>query len=239
MSHPFTQPGSKQNHLTPAGFKVWRPGQVAYRDALAFQEQLVEQRPDGSFDLLILLEHPHVITLGRSADEENLRCPPAELLNAGIECISTRRGGDITLHNPGQLVGYPIVDLNHYQRDLHLFLRLLEKTLIATLADFGIIGETLTGKTGVWTGGRKIASIGVAVRRWISYHGFALNVCNDLAAFDNIVPCGLADVTMTSMAKELGKQIDIAQVTETLTGHFASTMQRPFLGSYYDHQTSS
>lgn len=205
-----------------------------YRDALVFQEKLVEQRSRESFDLLILLEHPHVITLGRSTGTENLRCSQQTLLDSGVECVATRRGGDVTLHNPGQLVGYPIIDLNNYQRDLHQYLRRLEETLIATLTDFGIEGETVTGKTGVWTKGRKIASIGVAVRRWISYHGFALNICNDLTAFDDIVPCGLADVTMTSMSKEAGKVIDTNLVAESLIGHFANTMQSPLLGSYYD-----
>ncbi len=191
-------------------------------------------RPTWPHDLLILLEHPAVITLGRNTDSNNLRHSPAELQQAGIDCVSSRRGGDITLHNPGQLIGYPIVDLNYYRRDLHHFLRLLEKVLIQTLAEFDLTASTIPGKTGVWIGSRKIASIGIAVRRWISYHGFALNVDNDLSAFEAIVPCGLPDVTMTSMTRELGRPLDHEVVAEALILHFSTLMQRPYLGSY-DH----
>jgi lipoate-protein ligase B len=212
---------------------------MAYRDAQAHQETLISQRPHWSSDLLILLEHPSVITLGRNTNEDNLLWTRETLKAEGIEYLASRRGGDITLHSPGQLVGYPIVDLNHYQRDLHRFLRLLEKTLIETLSDFGLVGESLPGKTGVWVAGRKIASIGVAVRRWISYHGFALNIDNDLAAFEAIVPCGLADVTMTSMSKELGVQIDKNDVGDSLIDHFSVVMQRPFLGNFNDYATST
>jgi len=223
---------------TPQGFRVWRPGLIAYRDAQARQESLVGQRRRWSFDLLILLEHPPVITFGRNARQENLLWNDAALQAAGIDCAASRRGGDVTLHVPGQLVGYPIVDLNHYQRDLHRFLRLLEKILICTLADHGLAGESQQGKTGVWIEERKIASIGVAVRHWISYHGFALNIDNDLSAFKAIIPCGLPGIAMTSMSMELGRPVDKHAVAETLTGHFGKIMQRPLLGSYHDTTTA-
>lgn len=233
MIHTPSKTGSPGSQTIPAGFKVWRPGKVTYRDALAFQEELVELRRDRNYDLLLLLEHPAVITFGRNAKGEHLCASPEELLTSGIECFKTRRGGDITLHNPGQLVGYPVVDLNHYQRDLHRYLRLLEESLIATLADYKLDAKTIPGKTGVWIDDRKIASIGVAVRRWVSYHGFALNISNDLSTFEKIVPCGLAGVKMTSMSKELNRDVDLDQVAEIFINHFGNIMQRPLLGDYY------
>lgn len=211
---------------------------MAYRDAQLHQEHLLARRPDWPFDLLILLEHPPVITLGRSANRENLIWSDEALQARGIECVASQRGGDITLHGPGQLVGYPIVDLNHYQRDLHRFLRSLEQILIRTIADHGLTGETLPGKTGVWVDGRKIASIGIAVRRWISYHGFALNIDNDLSVFKAIIPCGLSGVTMTSMRAELGGPVDKEAVSLALIQHFGAVLRRPLLGDY-DDQTST
>ena len=235
MPRQSVKPDLKKEPLkAPDGFRVWRPGLLDYRDAQTCQEALVSQRPHWPFDLLILLEHPPVITLGRNTNEDNLLWTPAALKSAGIDCFASRRGGDITLHSPGQLVGYPIVDLNHYQRDLHRFLRQLEKVLIGTLGDYGLKAEALSGKTGVWIDGRKIASIGIAVRHWISYHGFALNIDNDLSAFEAIVPCGLPGVAMTSMSEELGRPVDKIAVTETLTAHFGSVFQRPLLGMYHD-----
>jgi lipoate-protein ligase B len=212
---------------------------LAYRDAQSHQETLVDRRPQWPFDLLILLEHPLVITFGRKSKRENLLWSEETLKGAGIECLVSRRGGDITLHGPGQLVGYPIVDLSHYQKDLHRFLRQLEQVLIHTLADFGLRGVTVPGKTGVWINGNKIASIGLAVRQWVSYHGFALNIDNDLDMFRAIVPCGLADVTMTSMRRELGCPVDMNAVTEGVIHHFGKIMQRPLIGSYDDDQTTA
>jgi len=207
---------------------------MVYRDAQICQDDLVSHRPDWSYDLLLLLEHPPVITFGRNTDHNNLLWSEQSLRAAGIDCVETRRGGDMTLHNPGQLVGYPIVDLNGYQRDVHTFLRRLEEVLVATIADYGLSGRTIDGKTGVWIEDRKIASIGVAVRRWISYHGFALNIDNDLSSFAAIIPCGLADVTMTSMSRELGKAVDKDAVAQTLVGHFERIMQRTYLGTFDD-----
>lgn len=212
---------------------------MAYRDAEARQEHLVAQRRRWPYDLLILLEHPPVITLGRSAGQANLLWSTETLKSAGIDCATSRRGGDITLHAPGQLVGYPIVDLTCCGKDIHRFLRRLEKVLILTLADFGLAGEARPGQTGVWTHGRKIASIGLAVRRWISYHGFALNIDNDLKTFQSIVPCGLPGVTMTSMASELGRPPDKDTVAERVIHHFGDVMQRTLLGTFDDEPTST
>lgn len=217
---------------TPEGFRVWRPGIIDYRDAQARQEALVAERPRWAHDLLVLLEHPPVITLGRNSSRQHLLWTDEALQASGIDCLATRRGGDITLHNPGQLVGYPIVDLNHFNRDLHLYLRRLEEILICTLSDFGLSAHTLPGKTGVWIGERKIASIGVAVRHWISYHGFALNIDNDLGIFQAIVPCGLENVTMTSMARELAGPVDKHQVAAGLIRHFGRILQRKYLGNH-------
>jgi len=212
---------------------------MAYREAQTYQEELINYRQRWTFDLLIILEHPPVITFGRNTNRDHLLWTVEALQAAGIDCSASRRGGDITLHGPGQLVGYPIVDLNHYNRDLHRFLRLLEEVLIRTLHDYGLKGESVRGKTGVWVSGRKIASIGLAVRHWISYHGFALNVDNDLAVFDAIVPCGLPGVSMTSMAEELDRTVDRDAVVEILIHHFGEVMRRPLLGSYHDEPTTS
>ncbi len=240
MSQPSEAPyGEVKPPVIPQGFRVWRPGLVSYRDAQAHQENLVNRRPQWPFDLLILLEHPPVITIGRNTRQDNLLWSAEALQAAGIECSASRRGGDITLHAPGQLVGYPIVDLNHYQRDLHRFLRLLEQVLIRTLADYGLVGTSIPGKTGVWVDGRKIASIGLAVRHWISYHGFALNIDNDLAYFRAIIPCGLPGITMTSMGRELDRPIDRNAVAEGVIHHFGDIMQRPLLGSYDDIPTTA
>jgi lipoate-protein ligase B len=171
---------------------------------------------------LLLLEHPPVVTLGRGASEENLLAPPDELRARGIEVHRVGRGGDVTYHGPGQLVGYPIIDLDaRAARDVHAFLRLLEGSLIEVLAELGLAAKQITGMTGVYVdlersprpspggsvpGGkreRKIASIGIGLRRWVTFHGFALNLTLDLADFETIVPCGLGDVEMTSLAREL------------------------------------
>lgn len=202
-------------------FRVWRPGRLPYRDALVLQQRLLSERASVSYDSLLLLEHPPVITLGRSADRGHLRWSLAALEAAGIDCQNSSRGGDITLHSPGQLVGYPIVDLNPFDRDLHGYLRRLELLLIETLGDFGILAASRPGRTGVWVGARKIASIGIAVRHWTSWHGFALNVSNDLSLFQAIVPCGLDGVSMTSMTCELGRVPSLDHVSQSLIRRFA------------------
>ena len=187
-------------------------GCISYGDALARQQALVEARRAGrSGDCLLLLEHPPVITLGRSAQAGHMRTPAAALRSRGIEVHEARRGGDVTYHGPGQLVGYLIADLAaRGARDLHAWLRRMEAALMDALAALGVSGRRVEGLTGVFAGDpgagppRKIASIGIGLRRWISYHGFALNATLDLAGFDDIVPCGLHGVSMTSVARELG-----------------------------------
>ena len=183
-----------------------RLGRIGYQDALDIQLRIVERmkatEPDDA--VLLLLEHEPVVTIGRSGSVEHLLVSPEELARRGVELHESSRGGDITYHGPGQLVGYPIVRLAAAGRDVHRFLRGVEAVLIAALGRFGIEARRVEGLTGVWVGDAKIAAIGIAFTRWISYHGFALNVATDLSAFDLIVPCGIADKPVTSMARLLG-----------------------------------
>jgi lipoate-protein ligase B len=214
-------------------FRTLRPGSLSYRSALALQEELLERRRQGNEDILILLQHPPVVTLGRGANDRNLLLPAAELGRRGIDLERVGRGGDVTYHGPGQLVGYPIVDLGPLGRDLHRFLRLLEATLIDTLAAFGLAGEQIAGRTGVWVEGEKVASIGVGVRRWVSWHGFALNVAaDDLAGFAAIVPCGLPGVRMTSLERLLGRTVPLPQVEEEIIRTFAKIFLSQYAGEY-------
>jgi lipoate-protein ligase B len=178
-------------------------GVGAYREVLALQETLVARRHKGEIpDTLILVEHPPVYTLGRSGNDSNILAKPEDLKQRGIEVIRIGRGGDVTFHGPGQLVGYPIFNLSAHKQDLHWYLRQLEEVLIVALEEFGIGAERNPGLTGVWTEGRKIASIGVHAKQWVTWHGFALNVTTELSAFDLIVPCGIPGVVMTSVAAE-------------------------------------
>ena len=178
---------------------------MPYASALALQREAAMARLAGGIadDLLLLVEHPPVITLGRSAKLGNLLASPDLLAARGVELFEVERGGDVTFHGPGQLVGYPIVDLARHRQDLHWYLRQLEAVMIRSLAAIGIAAARNPGKTGVWVGNRKIASIGVHARQWVTWHGFALNVTTDLSYFDLIVPCGIQDVTMTSVEREL------------------------------------
>ena len=178
---------------------------MSYAEALDVQRAAARARIDGTLadDLLLLVEHPPVVTTGRSTKAGHVLLAPEDLAARGVELFDVDRGGDVTFHGPGQIVGYPIVDLRHHKEDLHWYLRQLESSLIRALAAFGIVGEQNKGLTGVWTGGRKIASIGVHARQWVTWHGFALNVTTDLSYFDLLVPCGIAGVTMTSIEQEL------------------------------------
>jgi lipoyl(octanoyl) transferase len=180
--------------------EIIHAGMVPYPDALAWQRQLAEDRIAGRLphDLLLLLEHPPVVTFGRNSQMSHLLRPD------GIDVFEVERGGDVTFHGPGQLVGYPILDLGAYKKDLHWYLRTLEQALIYGLALLDIPAERNPGFTGVWTHGRKIASIGIHVKQWVTWHGFALNLTTDLAHFDRIVPCGIQGVEMTSVARERG-----------------------------------
>ena len=183
---------------------------MSYADALALQRDAAKARLAGvlAHDLLLLVQHPPVITLGRSTKEGNLLASSAELAARGVELFDVERGGDVTFHGPGQLVGYPIVNLERHTQDLHWYLRQLEEAMIRALATFGIAGTRTSGKTGVWVRGRKIASIGVHARQWVTWHGFALNVTTDLSYFDLMVPCGIQDVVMTSVERELLESTD-------------------------------
>ncbi len=180
-------------------------GATPYREGLALQDALVRARADGrTGDWLLYPDHPPVLTMGRSSSAGNILVDPETLARSGVEVFEVPRGGDVTWHGPGQLVGYPIVALDRVDRDLHRWLRTLEEALIRALARWGIAGNRMEGRTGVWTSDCKIASLGVAVRRWVGYHGFALNVRPDLSGFSLIHPCGLPGVRMTSMADLLG-----------------------------------
>jgi len=191
-------------------------GLVDYAQALAWQEELVRRRCQGAGeDLLLLLEHSPVFTLGRGGDERYLLNP------RGVPVYRVGRGGEVTFHGPGQLVGYPIIDLTCHGRDVHAYLRALEKMLIATLAEYDLYAQCKEGLTGVWVEEAKIASIGVGVRRWITSHGFALNINTDLSYFADIVPCGLAGVRMTSLAELRTQPVSLATVKSCVAQAFA------------------
>lgn len=194
-------------------------GRIAYGAALELQQQLVAERKQGLIpDRLLLLEHGHVVTLGRNGHMENLLATEEVLERAGISFYPTDRGGDVTYHGPGQLVGYPILDLRDWKRDVGAYVRGVEQAIIDTLAEFGIAGERIPKLTGVWVEGRKIAAIGVHISRWVTSHGFALNVSTDLSYFQYIVPCGLTK-PVTSMA-QLGVRASVEETGEILAGHF-------------------
>jgi lipoate-protein ligase B len=203
-------------------------GVMPYAEALEHQRAVARDRISGAIpeDVLLLVEHPPVVTLGRSSKDKNLISSPAFLASKGVELFEVERGGDVTFHGPGQLVGYPIIDLKRHRQDLHWYLRQVEEALIRTLSRYGISGERSTGYTGVWTSGRKIASIGVHARDWVTWHGFALNVVTDLSYFDLIVPCGIQDVEMTSIAKEikLRGQDPVSTLTVDTVGEVAAEM---------------
>jgi lipoyl(octanoyl) transferase len=212
------------------GGELWveRKGLVRYGEALAYQRDVARARIAGSIpeDVLLLLEHPPVVTFGRSSKEQHLLASPATLIEQGVELFEVERGGDVTFHGPGQLVGYPIIDLKRHRRDLHWYLRRVEEALIHALEEFGIVAERNPGFTGVWTLGRKIASIGVHARDWVTWHGFALNVTTNLSYFDLMVPCGIEAVTMTSMARELGgAEPSMREVEDAVVRAFAELFQ--------------
>ena len=195
--------------------RVARCGRVPYEIALAWQEALVARRLDGGPDVLLVLEHPPVYTLGRGADARFL----GAAAEGDIPVVQVGRGGQVTYHGPGQLVGYPIVGLRDLRPDVRWYVRGLEEVLISALADLGIAAERRPGLTGVWVGPRKIGSIGVAIRRWVTWHGFALNVAPDVSGFAAITPCGIDGVVMTSVAREGGPS-DIGTVAEVVVRRF-------------------
>jgi lipoyl(octanoyl) transferase len=209
--------------------EVRRLGVVKYGEALELQKQLVEDRKAGRIsDQLLLLQHPPVITLGvRSRDDRpHVLAPQEALEREGVELFETGRGGDVTFHGPGQLVGYPILDLNPDRRDVHRYVRDLEEALIRTVASFGVSAGRQTGLTGVWVGDHKLAAIGVRIARWITSHGFALNVATNLEGFRLIVPCGLSDKGVTSLSKLIQKDIPLPDVENAVIAAMADVFDR-------------
>jgi lipoate-protein ligase B len=199
-------------------------GLIEYADALELQRRLVAARAAERVpDLLLLCEHPPIVTIGRSGSRDDVgHAIPAH----GIPVVAIERGGEVTYHGPGQLVGYPILALNGPERDLHALLRRLEEVILCTLAAFGIAAERVPGRTGVWVGDAKVCAIGVAVRRWVTFHGFALNVHTDLRPFEWIVPCGQRDGRVASMRCLLRAPLDIAAVQAEVCAQFARVFSR-------------
>jgi len=214
--------------MTDSGLSIHWLGRISFGETLRLQEEIVaKKRLDDSLgDELLLLEHEPVYTIGRTPDQSSLR----DVAHLPHPLFPINRGGQATYHGPGQLIGYPIIDLRRCGKDLHHYLRWLEQLLVDMLADVGVAAETRPGLTGVWTKGRKIASIGVGVRHWITMHGFALNVCGDLAPFEHIVPCGITNVTMTSIEKETGRTWSVAEISSRAKGitrrHIAELRRR-------------
>lgn len=202
---------------------------MAYGDALALQRALADdRRADRVGDLLLLVEHPPVLTLGVRGDggRGHILVTDEALAARGIEVFETGRGGDITYHGPGQLVGYPILDLKPDRQDVHRYVRDLEEALIRTAGDYGIAAERVPGLTGVWVGRDKLAAIGVRIARWVTSHGFALNVSTDLDQFNLIVPCGIADRGVTSIERLLGRRVEMREVEERIASRFCEVFGR-------------
>lgn len=221
-------------------------GHIDYKQAWDYQEKLFDQiiaikrqnrREETNLETqsyLLFCEHPHVYTLGKSGDEKNLLVNEEYLKSRGATFHKINRGGDITYHGPGQIVGYPILDLENFFTDIHKYLRFLEKAVILTLADYGIESGRSDGETGVWLesgteNARKICALGVRSSRWVTMHGFAFNVNPDLDYFGNIIPCGIVDKSVTSMEQELGKKVDIQEVRDKLKVHLATIFEMTLL----------
>ena len=209
--------------------EIRRLGLVPYADGVELQRRFVEERrADRIPDQLLLLEHPPVITLGVKVrhDQSNVLATPDTLARAGVELFETGRGGDVTYHGPGQVVGYPILDLRPDRCDVHRYVRDLEDVMIAASADFGVSAGRVAGLTGAWVGDDKLAAIGVRIARWITSHGFAFNVSTDLSHFDLIVPCGIRNRGVTSLDRVLGKTVRIREVEDAITRAFARVFDR-------------
>jgi len=206
---------------------VRRLGRLSYADGLDLQAQLVARRQAGEVpDTLLLLEHEPVFTLGRSARRENVLLSEEALRERGFALFDTGRGGDVTYHGPGQVVGYPILDLSPDRRDAHRYVRDLEEVMIRTCADYAIPAGRVAGLTGTWVGPDKIGAIGVRIARWVTSHGFAFNVSTDLAPFSLIVPCGIQNRGVTSLERLRGRSVPLDEVMDRLTGHLAAVFQR-------------
>jgi lipoyl(octanoyl) transferase len=211
---------------------IRRLGTVPYGEAVALQEDLVRRRrADEIPDTLLLLEHPHVITLGSGSHDEHVLVSEEERRERGIELYDSGRGGDVTYHGPGQLVGYPILRLEEGRRDLHRYLRDMEESLIRGIARFGLEGRRVEGLTGVWVGDDKVAAIGIRVSSgWITSHGFALNVATDLSYFGTIVPCGIRDHGVCSISGLLGRDVEMSEVEEAMAEAMCEVFERQVAG---------
>ena len=205
---------------------VRRLGLVRYADGLELQRALVEDRRANRIpDTLLLLQHPHVVTIGVKKDgRRHILATPEQLSARGVEVFETGRGGDVTYHGPGQIVGYPILDLNPDRRDVHKYVRDLEEVMIRVCADYGVTAGRIAGLSGAWVGDAKIGAIGVRISRWITSHGFAFNVTTDVAFFDLIVPCGIADRGVTSLAREIGRTPDMSEVEDRFISRFTEVL---------------
>jgi lipoyl(octanoyl) transferase len=208
--------------------QVRRLGLVPYAEGLEIQRQLVEERKaDRIPDTLLLLQHPHVLTIGVKKDgREHILASPERLASLGVDVFETGRGGDVTYHGPGQLVGYPIIDLNPDRRDVHHYVRDIEEVMIRVCADYGLTAGRVKGFSGAWIGDEKIGAIGVRISRWVTSHGFAFNVTTDIQFFDLIVPCGIADKGVTSLKSKLGHAPAMPEVEDRFVRHFESVFAR-------------
>ncbi len=201
---------------------------ISYAEALALQEELVERRKNDEInDTLLLLEHPHVITLGRAANRANVLIDDATRVQLGVELFDTGRGGDVTYHGPGQLVGYPIIKLLPGRQDVRRYVRDIQQVLVRAARDFGVEAEPRDGDyIGVWVGDEKLAAIGIRISRWVTMHGFAFNVTTDLDYFQLIVPCGIRSYGVTSLEKLLGRPVEMSAVARSVTRHFGEVFER-------------
>lgn len=209
--------------------RLIKTGMLDYQQAWDFQRRLHQQRVAGEIpDTLIITEHPPTYTLGKSGHEENLVADEARLKRQGVNVYRIDRGGDITYHGPGQIVGYPILDLHDHYLDVHRYLRDLEEVIIKTLADYGVESGREEGLTGVWVKGAKVAAIGVKTSRWVTMHGFAFNVNTDLGYFQNIIPCGITDKPVTSLSQLLRNKQDLDEVIEKVVKNFQGVFKLEF-----------
>lgn len=213
-------------------FKILNLGLTDYKKALNIQLDLLDKRKNNLIpDTLILLQHPPTITIGRGGDLKNLLVSQSYLKDRGIYFEQISRGGDITFHGPGQIVAYPIMDLNNLGRDIHKYLRSLEHLIIDMLKNYGIKASGFKGITGVWSNDKKIASIGIGVKRWITYHGFAININNDLNCYDMIIPCGLSKVRMTNVTTESATgKVTIENANDYIIESFSKTFNQKYSG---------